>query len=364
MAWEEILRHNHPVPVLVVAALLLAAASDYPQSTVSVGDHRIAFHTMGTQGPPIVAIPGGPGFAGRSLWSFGYEMQDVARVYLFDQLGTGGSRMKDSHADISPRLTLDQTIEDLEALRAKLGHDKWTVFGQSWGVHVALHYAARHPERVDRLILASVPGMGSSEYQVFQTNLGAKLPTAVKDRIEDISLDNRLSPDQKREQAVFETLPYYFFDPEEGCDFAALAPAGLFSPRVFATMFRYVNDASLISPLPDQLKAWKGHALILQGHQDPTGAAMGYRLRDRFLPSAEVVMFDRAGHFSWMEEETTDSFFYILRNWMDLPLRPEYESKNTLTWETALELIQKRKSDGWPFGVKQKTPSERSALNL
>ncbi len=38
----------------------------------------------------------------------------------------------------------------------RLGCEKWTVFGGSWGSTLALAYAATHPERVEALILRGV----------------------------------------------------------------------------------------------------------------------------------------------------------------------------------------------------------------
>ena len=47
-------------------------------------------------------------------------------------------------------------IEDIERLRIRLGVEKWTVFGGSWGSTLALAYAAVHPDRVEALILRGV----------------------------------------------------------------------------------------------------------------------------------------------------------------------------------------------------------------
>ncbi len=48
------------------------------------------------------------------------------------------------------------SVADLEALRVALGAPKLTLLGISYGTKVALDYAARHPDRVERLVLDSV----------------------------------------------------------------------------------------------------------------------------------------------------------------------------------------------------------------
>jgi pimeloyl-ACP methyl ester carboxylesterase len=47
--------------------------------------------------------------------------------------------------------------QEVEALRAELSLPTWSVVGHDAGAVVAVHYAARHPERVSRLALLSPP---------------------------------------------------------------------------------------------------------------------------------------------------------------------------------------------------------------
>lgn len=58
-------------------------------------------------------------------------------------------------------LSLQTWTDDVEALRLSLGIDKWIVIGHSIHAQVALDYADRFPEAVDRLVLiAGVPYAG------------------------------------------------------------------------------------------------------------------------------------------------------------------------------------------------------------
>src|SRR3954454_22537815 len=51
----------------------------------------------------------------------------------------------------------------MDALRAALGINKWSVYGVSYGTRVATLYAQRHPDRVDRMILDSVVEPGGPD---------------------------------------------------------------------------------------------------------------------------------------------------------------------------------------------------------
>jgi len=54
---------------------------------------------------------------------------------------------------ILPYLGTRQAVEDLEAIRAHLGADDLTVYGESYGTQYAQGYAAAHPERIAGLLL-------------------------------------------------------------------------------------------------------------------------------------------------------------------------------------------------------------------
>jgi proline iminopeptidase len=73
-------------------------------------------------------------------------------VLLFDQRGCGRST---PFASLEANTTWD-LVADIERLRAMCGHDKWQVFGGSWGSTLALAYAQSHPERVSELVLRGI----------------------------------------------------------------------------------------------------------------------------------------------------------------------------------------------------------------
>jgi pimeloyl-ACP methyl ester carboxylesterase len=98
----------------------------------------------------VVCHPGGPGYSGRYLADLAALGLPLTLV-LLDPRGTGGS---DKPADARAYET-EHYVADLEELRRHLGLEHITIFGHSHGGVVAAAYAAVHPERVDRLVLAN-----------------------------------------------------------------------------------------------------------------------------------------------------------------------------------------------------------------
>ena len=136
---------------------------------------------------PILALSGGPGQAGVSLLDdFAESLRPAGKhaTVVLDQRGTGFSGVLRCRAlENSDLLTAhkeaaecakklgrkrdyyfsDDSVADMDALRAALGIPKWTVYGVSYGTRVATLYAQRHPDRVDRLVLDSTVEPGGPD---------------------------------------------------------------------------------------------------------------------------------------------------------------------------------------------------------
>jgi len=131
------------------------------------GKHQIYYEQSGNpQGIPVVVVHGGPG-GGTSPNLRGYFNPQAYRIILFDQRGCGQSRPHASEDLSLEDNTTWHLVADMEALRKRLGIEKWVVFGGSWGSTLSLTYAIRHPERVSALILRGIFLVRQSELDWF-----------------------------------------------------------------------------------------------------------------------------------------------------------------------------------------------------
>ena len=55
-------------------------------------------------------------------------------------------------------MTWENLTADADALRERLGFDRWAVLGHSFGGNVALEYALRYPDNLSHLILLDTGG--------------------------------------------------------------------------------------------------------------------------------------------------------------------------------------------------------------
>jgi len=98
--------------------------------------------------PVLFLIHGGPGGNHINFKYSSIKLQDYAQLVFIDQRGCGWSK-KTKKSDY----TLENNIEDIEALRKYLGLEKICILGASYGGMVAQGYAIRYRKNVDKLIL-------------------------------------------------------------------------------------------------------------------------------------------------------------------------------------------------------------------
>ncbi|HEX2884108.1 MAG TPA: alpha/beta hydrolase [Candidatus Limnocylindria bacterium] len=116
-----------------------------------IRDVQLNVEVMG-MGPPIVLMHGGPG---ADLWTMlpFRRLADRFTLVFYDHRCNGRS----VGAPVET-MTWENLTADADALREALGYERWTVLGHSFGGKVALEYALRHPDRVERLILVNSGG--------------------------------------------------------------------------------------------------------------------------------------------------------------------------------------------------------------
>ena len=98
--------------------------------------------------PVACLIHGGPGADHTGFKPTFSPLSQKMQLVYFDHRGQGRSARGPKET-----YTLDNNVEDMEALRQHLGLDKIVVIGASYGGMVALTYASRYPENVSHLIV-------------------------------------------------------------------------------------------------------------------------------------------------------------------------------------------------------------------
>jgi proline-specific peptidase len=258
---------------------------------------RLAYERKGS-GPTLVCHGGGPGFSSLYLGNLG-GLDERLELVLLDPRGTGGS---DRPAD--PRAyTIDEYAGDVEELRRHLGLEQINLLGHSHGGIVALAYAARHPDRVERLILASTlarwapeqeeameEAMASHADEPWYADARAALEA---EQAADFASDEELA------DLAFREFPFYFaqYGEEEQAYVESLRAdvpnadtLRLFNQEIFGTFD--------LRPELDKITA---PTLLVTGADDfITGPASAAEIEQRLTDVSKVII-PSCGHFVFVE---------------------------------------------------------------
>lgn len=243
-------------------------------------------------GEPVVMLHGNP------TWSFFYRdlvigLRDRYRVVVPDHIGCG---LSDKPGDDRYVYRLASRIDDLEALLDGLGLVRGvTLVLHDWGGAIGMGWAARHPERVARLVIFNtaafpLPATKKLPWQLALVRDLRAMGWAVQGLNAFAAIAARVAPRKKLPRAVRR---------------AYLAPYGSWHDRI-ATL-RFVQDIPLGPGDPSWPTALEVHAGLAHFRETPALICWGERdfvFDEHFLrqwqvelPHAEVHRFPEAGHY-------------------------------------------------------------------
>ncbi|HQY14949.1 MAG TPA: alpha/beta fold hydrolase [Ilumatobacteraceae bacterium] len=268
--------------------------TDTTSSRPEIG-RRVDANGIGTnyleagEGTPVVLVHGsGPGVSAYANWRL--TIPDLAgehRVLAPDMAGFGFS-------DKPGNYSMEGWVQQLDAFLTALQLDKVSLVGNSFGGGLALAFAARWPERVDKLVL-----MGS---------MGVTFPiTEGLDRVwgYEASIENMRS-----------VLDFFAFDRTLVNDelaelrFRASIEPGM--QEAFSSMFpaprqRWVE--SMTTPL-EQIAALPHETLIIHGRDDRVIPLDNAWQLLQVINRAQLHVFGRCGH--WTQIEHAKAFNNLL----------------------------------------------------
>lgn len=294
------------------AARPAAAHATAPASPMADGAHdavvhgvRLWYRVAGAPGgTPVLFLHGGPGYNSHSFATLaGPALERGLRMIYLDQRGSGRSERPWTR-----QYALDTLVADLEALRAHLGVPQLALVGHSFGGTLALEYAARHPERVARMVLVAP----ASDIAAACAARVARLETAHPAALARARADTAGRGGTPRDACdlAFNTL--------SGAEHARFNDAVMFPDSLVARRMADVDSASGLRNTGELSQAlfgggllgyrFAGHArvtmpvLVVTGGHD---AAIGMPAQEalaRTLPAVRLSVYERAGHFVYLDE--------------------------------------------------------------
>jgi pimeloyl-ACP methyl ester carboxylesterase len=242
---------------------------------------RIAWEANG-EGPPLLLVHG-LGYTRHGWGPLPDLLSDSFRVVAYDNRGIG-----DSDRPEGPYTTVEMA-DDAARVLDEAGLRSAHVVGTSLGGMVAQELALRHPERVDKLVLACTTPGGDGAFPIPQGTLDliARMPTLAPLEALRLAVENALAEDAD-ESLVGEVFAYRVEHPPD--------PAG----------WQAQAAAALTHAVDGRLGDIRAPTLIVHGTADKVVDVRNAQLLRDAIPGARMEIFEGGGHlFFWEQPEKT-----------------------------------------------------------
>ena len=269
-----------------------------PGRLVDVEGARLYVVEVGPSGNyPIVVLHGGPGLDHHEFADYLDPLTERGyRLILVDQRASGRSPACDPATS-----TLPTMAEDVGSLARSMGLDRYAVLGHSYGAFVALQHAVDFPGQAAQSIVSG--GIPSARFLAdVDANLAAFEPVELREQV-TASWERETSIRTRQDFAsvVHDQLPFHFGDPLDPRieEYERRTAATVYSPdvaRVFAA-----NDYGSID-VEERLKEITQPMLVTTGRFDRTCTPAASEAIAAGAPTAELVIFERSGHMTFVEE--------------------------------------------------------------
>jgi len=256
-------------------------------SVVAAGITTNYLHDGDAGAPPVLLLHGsGPGVTAYANWRLTIPtLATRLRVVAPDLVGFGFTERPDG-VEYSLDLWVDQVLGVMDGL----GIERASVVGNSFGGGLALRLAARHPDRVDRLVLMGSVGVpfpitdGLDRVWGYEPSI-----ERMKELIGLFAWSRELVTDELAEVRYRASIQPGFQE-----SFSAMFPA----PRQ-----RWVD--SMVTPA-EEISALPHRTLVVHGREDRIIPLDNAVVLLGLVPDAQLHVFGRCGH--WTQIEHAEEF--------------------------------------------------------
>jgi pimeloyl-ACP methyl ester carboxylesterase/DNA-binding winged helix-turn-helix (wHTH) protein len=226
---------------------------------------------------------------------YGPTIQGLSRRYRLVRYDGRGCGLSDRGVAIG---TLDDAVHDLEAVADAAGLGRFALMGRSQGGAIAIRYAAKHPERVSRLIIVGGFARGALKRGAASTSFEEVVGTM-----------NLLQRGWGRDNAAFRQLITSVMFPRASAEQVAsfnYMQSVAASPEDAATLHRMMAEYDASADLPHV----QCPTLVLHSPHDNVAPFEEGRLIAATIPGARFEPFESLNHAPLPGEP---AFLHVMR---------------------------------------------------
>lgn len=276
-----------------------AAAAPRARYMSRSGGRAIAFAVHG-DGPPLLRVdaPAWDIEAEATSRSMSAPTQALERYFRLARFTRRGFEQTE---DGRPKIDFDALAEDIGAVADAVGFERFAIFSQSGGIHGALRFAAQHPDRVSRLVIA-----------------GGYVEGRSKRSGTDVASDafRRLVTESWRAEVDGVGAAFMFAYMPEGPLEAILDAARNFQGSVSKEVELALRDAINLVDNSALLPRIACPTLIVHGRGDAVHPLSEARKLAAGIPRSELLVLETANHLPLPDNPTWGVFLSALREFL------------------------------------------------
>ena len=314
------------MPLTVLCAIVLTALASFAQTSRAprtynsavypmhdgfVDAHGVLIYYMTVgRGAPLVIVHGGPGASHDYFLPYLLPLARHNRLVFIDERGSGKSEKLANPAGY----TVENMVEDVEALRQGLDLGKISLLGHSYGGVLAQAYALKYQKNLTHLILCSTFPSTKQMNEVLAREL-ASAPKDVQERVHKLEKEGLFGHGLPYEQNRYTNdymiaawgeayFPYLYqnhsdpnYDPIQN---------GVMSWDLYREMWgsdgEFVIDGNLKSvEYVSKLHTIHVPTLIIVGDHDECDPSLSKEMRAKIVGS-RLVILPKSGHMTFVDQ--------------------------------------------------------------
>ncbi len=313
-------RESQPAAAKPAAA---GAPADYPIREGFVNAHGVLiYYMMVGRGAPLMIVHGGPGASHDYFLPHLLPLARHNRLIFIDERGSGKSQALEN----AKGSTVENMVEDVEAVRQGLELGKISLLGHSYGGVLAQAYALKYQNNLTHLILAST-FPSTTQMNLAFARMKEQMDPEVRERIERLEKEGLFGHGKDYEKNRYTNeymiaawgegyFPYLYHNhPDPNYD--PIADGMTTSWDVYREMWgsdgEYVIDGNLKSvEYTDRLPSIHVPTLIIAGDHDECDPSLSQEMHEKIAGSRIVILPD-SGHMTFVDQpnlfmSSVDSF--------------------------------------------------------
>lgn len=316
---------SKPAKPKAAASTGVHAKNVYPMQEGFVDAHgAMIYYKIIGRGAPLMVVHGGPGASHDYLLPGLLPLARTNKVIFIDERGSGRSERLDD----SSQYTVENMVEDVEAVRQALGLGKMNLLGHSYGGVLAQAYALKYQKNLIHLVLGSTFSSTSAFNQVLGREK-QNMPADERKKLEALekaglfghgkAWEKNRYPDAYARLAwgdgyfpfLYQRRPDPNYDPMGGNTSTAW--------DLYRTMWgsdgEFVVDGNLKSvEYTERLATIHVPTLIICGDHDESDPSLSRTMHEK-IAGSKLVILPESGHMTFVDQpdlynKTVDGFLH------------------------------------------------------